>query len=203
MGGIPVKLIDTAGIRRALDEAESIGIRKSMEALAEADLVLVVLDCSQEMAEEDQELLGQVAGRPSIVVGNKCDLLAASDLPGLTADPEGEGSKGSLAPQSFVRTSATSGQGIPELRAEILRCVGGESATQSESGFLTNVRHQARVRESLNALETAREAVKNKIPHEMVLLDLYSGLRALDEITGATTNDDILNLIFSTFCIGK
>jgi tRNA modification GTPase len=203
IGGIPVKLIDTAGIRRALDEAESIGIRKSMEALAEADLVLVVLDCSQEIAEEDQELLDQVVERPSIVIGNKCDLLAASDSPGFIADPGVECSKKSLASQSFVRTSATSGQGIPELRAEILRRVGGESATQSESGFLTNVRHQARVRESLRALETARAAVKNKIPHEMVLLDLYSGLRALDEITGATTNDDILSLIFSTFCIGK
>jgi tRNA modification GTPase len=203
LGGIPVKLIDTAGIRRALDEAESIGIRKSMEALAEADLVLVVLDCSQEIAEEDQELLGQVARRPSIVVGNKCDLLGASDSPGLIPNPEGEGSKQSLASHSFVRTSATSGQGIPELRAEILRRVGGESATQSESGFLTNIRHQARVRESLTALETARAAVTNKIPHEMVLLDLYSGLRALDEITGATTNEDILSLIFSTFCIGK
>jgi tRNA modification GTPase len=203
IGGIPVKLVDTAGIRRARDEAERIGVRKSREALAEADLVLVVLDCSQDLAEEDQDLLDQVAGRLSIVVGNKCDLLAASDSPCFIAYPEGEGSKKSVPWQSFVRTSATSGQGIPELRAEILRRAGGESATQSESGFLTNVRHQARVRESLDALETARAAAQNKIPHEMVLLDLYSGLRALDEVTGATTNEDILRLIFSTFCIGK
>jgi tRNA modification GTPase len=72
-----------------------------------------------------------------------------------------------------------------------------------ESGFLTNVRHQGLVRDSLAALAAAATAVGNRIPHEMLLLDLYHALRPLDEMTGATTNDDILNLIFSTFCIGK
>jgi tRNA modification GTPase len=102
-----------------------------------------------------------------------------------------------------VRTSATTGEGIPELRNEILRQVGGEAGAQSETGFLTNLRHQERVRDSLTALDAASAAVQNKVPHEMLLLDLYSALRPLDEITGATTTDDILNLIFSTFCIGK
>ena len=74
---------------------------------------------------------------------------------------------------------------------------------QRESGFLTNLRHQKLVQESLAALMDAETAVRNHIPHEMLLLDLYSSLRPLDEITGATTTDDILNLIFSTFCIGK
>ncbi|MCU1297110.1 MAG: tRNA modification GTPase trmE [Acidobacteriaceae bacterium] len=196
IGGIPVRLIDTAGIRRALDEAESIGIRKSMEALADADLVLVVLDSSQAMAAEDHELLDQVAGRPSILVKNKCDLASGS------GHQDNDLASGDDI-RARVITSATTGQGIAELREEILRCVGGESGAQAESGFLTNVRHQSRVRESITALQAAETAVKNKIPHEMILLDLYSALRALDEITGATTNDDILNLIFSTFCIGK
>jgi tRNA modification GTPase len=81
--------------------------------------------------------------------------------------------------------------------------VGGENGAQSETGFLTTARHQGLVRDALAALDAARSAVNSKIPHEMVLLDLYSALRPLDEITGATTNDDILNLIFSRFCIGK
>jgi tRNA modification GTPase len=102
-----------------------------------------------------------------------------------------------------VRTSATTGEGISALRNEILRHVGGEAGAQTESGFLTNLRHQERVRESLTALAAAKAAVRNQIPHEMLLLDLYNALRPLDEITGATTTDDILNLIFSTFCIGK
>ena len=101
-----------------------------------------------------------------------------------------------------VRTSAITGQGIPELRMEILRQVGRDGA-QLESGFLTNARHGALVDSSLRALQAATAAVDNKVPHEMLLLDLYNALRSLDEITGATTTDDILNLIFSTFCIGK
>jgi tRNA modification GTPase len=189
IGGIPVKLVDTAGIRDALDEAESIGIRKSMEALADADLVLVVLDASQGETAEDRELLRLAEHRPVIVVGNKCDL--------------GTSGQWSSASGQKILTSAITGQGIAELRAEILRHIGGEGGAQSESGFLTNVRHQGLIQDSLAALDAAKNAVVGKTPHEMLLLDLYNALRPLDAITGATTTDDILNLIFSTFCIGK
>jgi tRNA modification GTPase len=95
------------------------------------------------------------------------------------------------------------GAGIIQLRSEILRQIGGDGPGQAETGFLTNVRHQALVRESMGGLERASNAVKDRVPHEMLLLDLYGALRALDELTGATTTDDILNLIFSSFCIGK
>jgi tRNA modification GTPase len=190
LGGIPVKLVDTAGIRRALDEAESIGIRKSMEALADADIVLFVLDASEPLADEDRELLMHVEGRTAIAVHNKADL-DCSELCNFN----------SRLP--VIRTSAVTGLGIPELRSEILRHIAGDNIPQAESGFLTNVRHQARVSDAMNGLEAAIEAVGNQVPHEMLLLDLYSALRPLDEITGATTTDDILNLIFSTFCIGK
>lgn len=190
IGGIPVKLMDTAGIRRALGEAESIGIRKSIEALADADLVLVVVDSSQAVAREDLELLQQAEQRPAIVVENKADL-ASSHL----------SVNGPQLPR--VRTSAVTGEGIAELRAEIQRHIGGDGRTQFENGLLTNIRHQELVRKSLAALSAADAAVQNHIPHEMLLLDLYNALHGLDEITGATTNDDILNLIFSTFCIGK
>jgi tRNA modification GTPase len=109
--------------------------------------------------------------------------------------------------QRFVRTSAITGEGIAELRVEILRHIGAEAGTysgaQAESGFLTNVRHQGLIQDSLLALDAAKTAVAGKVPHEMLLLDLYNALRPLDAITGATTTDDILNLIFSTFCIGK
>jgi tRNA modification GTPase len=190
IGGIPVQLVDTAGIRRALDEAESIGIRKSMEALADADLVLVVLDVTQAPSDEDNELLSQVEGRAAIAVENKSDL-GSSRFPVLSSQ------------LARVQTSALTGEGIPELRAEILRHVGGELGPQIESGFLTNVRHQRLVTDALAALDAASNAVRARVPHEMLLLDLYGALRPLDEITGATTTDDILNLIFGTFCIGK
>jgi len=191
IGGIPVQLVDTAGIRRGLDEAESIGIRKSMEALAEADLVLVVFDASQPVGAEDRELLTQVEDRGAgIMVENKADVVGSRfELLG--------------SPLPRVRTSALTGEGVDSLRREILQYVGGESGVAQESGFLTNVRHQRLVLDSLSALAAAKTAVANEIPHEMLLLDLYNALRPLDEITGATTTDDILNLIFSTFCIGK
>ena len=193
IGGIPVKLVDTAGMRRALDEAESIGIRKSMEALADADLVLVVLDASQAVASEDEELLKHVEDRVAIVVVNKSDL-GSSQLSVLRSqDPR----------FPIVLTSALTGEGIAALRTEILRHISGNAGVQGESGFLTNVRHQKLVQDALAALDAAKTAVANRIPHEMLLLDLYSALRPLDEITGATTTDDILNLIFGTFCIGK
>jgi len=191
IGGIPVRLVDTAGIRDALDEAESIGIRKSMEALADADLVLVVLDASQPATPEDENLLRLAQSRPMIVAANKCDLSLA--IP--TSQVRG--------PKSEVLVSALTGEGISELRAEILGHIGGETGPQGEAGFLTSVRHQNLVNDSLAALDAATSAVASKIPHEMLLLDLYNALRPLDAITGATTTDDILNLIFSKFCIGK
>jgi tRNA modification GTPase len=190
LNGIPVRLVDTAGIRRALDEAESIGIGKSMEALADADLVLVVLDSSQPVGGEDGQLLELVGQRPAILVENKSDIISSQFLV-------------SGSQLRRVRVSALTAEGVPELRDEILRHVGGEQSGRNETGFLTNARHQALVRDALAALAAALAAVGNRIPHEMVLLDLYSALRPLDEITGATSNDDILNLIFSKFCIGK
>jgi tRNA modification GTPase len=196
IGGIPVKLVDTAGIRHALDEVESIGVKKSMEALADADLVLVVVDASQPITREDEDLIALAAERAAIMVSNKCDL-AADEIP--TSPNTGE----KRGTQISVSTSALTGDGIGELRAEVLRHIGGENGAQAESGFLTNIRHQGLVRDSLAAFDAAKNAVTGKVPHEMLLMDLYNALRPLDAITGATTTDDILNLIFSTFCIGK
>ena len=198
IGGIPVRLVDTAGIRTALDEAESIGVRKSVEAIADADIVLVVLDVSEfphSGFAPDRQLLEQTRDRPSIVVCNKSDLLTgehdliASSLPGNDQAPA-------------VFTSALTGEGITQLQSMIFERVHGDSAEQ-ETGFLTNVRQQVLVADAIAALDRASEAVPLKTPHEMVLLDLYSALRPLDDITGATTAEDILNLIFSSFCIGK
>jgi tRNA modification GTPase len=100
-------------------------------------------------------------------------------------------------------TSALTGEGIDQVRQEILSQISGHKGPEQETGFLTNVRHQRLVEESIASLDAARLAVERKIPHEMIMLDLYGALRPLDAITGETTTDDILNLIFSSFCIGK
>ena len=189
LGGIPLQLVDTAGLREAADEAERMGIQKSREALAEADVVLVVLEAGVPLREDETALLRTLKDRRALIAYNKADLQIGS---GSEADPS------LLA----VNTSALTGQGIDDLRNALLGLVR-DPAGENESGMLTSLRHHEAVTEALAALLKAAEAARRGIPHEMVLLDLYVGLRQLDGLTGETTPDDVLNLIFSSFCIGK
>ena len=201
LGGIPLELVDTAGLREASDEAESIGIQKSREALAGADVVLVVLEAGVPLRDDEAAIMASLVGRKTLIVRNKVDLeLNASILDG-SGLPAGTGVRKD-SPMPEIATSALTGQGIDDLRAALLnmiRAPGGES----ESGLLTNLRQHEAVTAAFSGLAAGREAATSSIPHEMVLLDLYSALRQLDGLTGETTADDILNRIFSTFCIGK
>ncbi len=190
--GVPIELMDTAGLREATDEAESIGIVKSREAMAEADLVLVVIDGTSELHPEEAETMDAVENRPSLIAVNKCDL--GSDPRSIDFTGRSSG--------LVVRTSAVTGEGIQELRSAILQLAAG-GAPIHETALVTNLRQKQAVSDALTASRRAKEAVKTATPHEMVLLDLYEGLHALDRLTGATTAEDILRLIFSSFCIGK
>ena len=191
LDGIPLELVDTAGLRVGREEAEQLGIARSREALADAALVLVVLDATQQLNEEEHRLLEAVQGRPALIVVNKCDL----------AEWHPSNSVAAAAGLSVVRTSALTGEGLPALRARIVALATGGAA--SEPGMLTSLRHHQAITTALAGLGDAGRANAGGIPHEMILLDLYRGLWALDSLTGQTTSDDILNLIFSTFCIGK
>jgi tRNA modification GTPase len=191
--GIPLELVDTAGLREglhgSLEEAEQLGIRRSREAMADAALVVVVLDATEALNDEERRLLAAVEGRPALVAVNKSDLMEAGRvLPDCAGLPR-------------LATSALTGEGIAELRQRILALATGGAA--AEPGMLTSLRHQQAIAAALSALADAAQASANSIPHEMILLDLYRALWALDSLTGQTTPDDILNLIFSTFCIGK
>jgi tRNA modification GTPase len=193
LGGIPLDLVDTAGLREgsheSLEEAEQLGMRRSREALADAALVLVVLDATHPLNDEEKELLAAVENRPAIAVLNKYDLVEpASPVPQISGIP-------------VVSTSALTGEGIPALRDRILTLATGGAA--AEPGMLTNLRQHQVITTAIAALADAAKANTSGIPHEMILLDLYRVLWALDSLTGQTTPDDILNLIFSTFCIGK
>jgi tRNA modification GTPase len=185
MNGVPVRLVDTAGIRDSMDAVERIGIERSYEALAEADLALLVFDVSQGWTIEEDRLYERLRNRPTLLVANKSDLSE------------------SLTHPVVVRTSAVTGEGVEALRKAIWERIAGGAGTQVESGALTNARHEQLVRDSVTSLEAAHGAAENKTPHEMLLIDLYNALRPLDALTGETTPDDVLNLIFSTFCIGK
>jgi len=190
--GIPMELIDTAGLRgeSEIDEAERMGMAKSREAMADADVVLVVIDASVGRLAEDEAVMSSLEGRPALLVWNKCDLVV-------------ESAEQDQAETNAVemRVSALTGTGITELRQAIVKMAtaggGGGSA------MITNVRQQQAVSSAVAALRKAGIAIQGTVPHEMVLLDLYEGLQALDSLTGATTSDDVLHLIFSKFCIGK
>jgi tRNA modification GTPase len=193
IGGIPVKLIDTAGIRQTTERIEALGIERSHQAMADADLTLVVLDATQPVTPEDEALIHE----RTIVVANKSDLVCgAGDLARRAGTHAGAWSRA-------IAVSALTGDGIPALRDAILATVAPAGAFEQETGFITSLRHERLLRESTEYLDKARSAVEAAIPHEMLLLDLYAALRPIDAITGATTADDILNRIFSTFCIGK
>jgi tRNA modification GTPase len=198
--GIPVELIDTAGLRHTsdhpLDEAETIGITKSREAMAEADVVVLVLDATARLHPEDEAIIATATARPFLVVINKQDLATTAALAHQIAAVAQHISR------PLVETSALTGTGISELRTAILSLITAHAHT-SDTALLTNLRQQQAVATALAALTNAQRAVAKTIPHEMLLLDLYAALHALDTLTGSTTADDILHLIFSKFCIGK
>ncbi|MEP7353419.1 MAG: tRNA uridine-5-carboxymethylaminomethyl(34) synthesis GTPase MnmE [Acidobacteriota bacterium] len=185
IGGIPVRLLDTAGIREGQDMVESLGIERSYQAMADADLTVIVLDATQPESAEDRTLLERAQSQGKhLIVTNK------SDLP--------------HTPRANAQdVSALTGAGIEALRRAIISAVAPPNAMESDGGFITSLRHEQLLRESQEALTHARHAAELGIPHEMLLLDLYAALNPIDAITGATTADDILNRIFSTFCIGK
>ncbi|GAA3751948.1 tRNA uridine-5-carboxymethylaminomethyl(34) synthesis GTPase MnmE [Terriglobus aquaticus] len=192
IGGLPVELLDTAGLRETDDVIERIGVERSHEAMADADLLLHVMDASAVGSGEAAELPGAVGeGAAVIRVWNKADLVAREER---------------TAQAGAVWTSAVTGEGMEALRDEILRRAGlrgtGEGGAASHA-TLTNTRQRDSIARSIEALQRAVDAARMQTPHEMVLLDLYEALGALDALTGQTTADDVLNQIFSTFCIGK
>jgi tRNA modification GTPase len=191
VGGIPLRLIDTAGLRLAgespADEAEALGIGRSREAMADADLVVVVLDATAATGREETELLESLTGRPHVVVRNKSDLR--------------EGELRSEEPDCLL-TSALTGEGLEDLRAKILQLLQAEGDAPI-GGVLNSLRQQQAVETALASVASAETANNSRIPHEFLLADLHGALRALDSLTGQTTSDDILTRIFATFCIGK
>jgi tRNA modification GTPase len=187
LAGIPVKFIDTAGVRTAADRVESLGIERTYEAIAEADLTLVVIDSSMPVEAADTGLIQHSAERGRhLVVANKCDLAP----------------RAAIAPD-WMKVSALSGDGIEQLRSRIVEAIAPECGAEREAGFITSLRHEQLLRQAQALLEKAREATLRGEHHDLLAVDLYGALQAIDALTGATTADDILNRIFSTFCIGK
>ena len=206
LAGIPIQLVDTAGLRDpdalAADEAEREGIRRSRVTMAEADLVLYVLDAAglaldptqpafspALLSSQDADTLASLEDRPHLLVLNKCDLLAS--LPAVA---------GFGAP--VVLVSAQTGQGLRDLqRAAEATLIG--TPPSGDTAVITTLRQQQAMLETLTHLAQVSDALHREVPHEFLLLDLYAALSALDSLTGVTSAEAILSRIFSTFCIGK
>ena len=190
MGGIPVILTDTAGVRETSDGIETLGIERTHRALSDADLVLVVLDGSDEVGPADLDLLSHTAEGRRLIVMNKSDL------------PSFREASSCLGAVRTINVSARTGEGLGALRDAILESLN--SAGVDAPGLLiTNVRHYDLLCRTKQELELAQAAFRDRHSEELVLVPLHNALKYLGQITGETTTEDILSEIFATFCIGK
>ncbi len=189
--GIPVRVLDTAGIRETPELIERLGIERTFEAMSDADLTIVVIDGASSRSRDSRNLIEKARDQGRfIVVANKCDLT-------------GFQAGANQVDKHWYDVSALTGEGIDALRTAILDRLAPRGELEMQGGFITSVRQENLLSEALLMLEKARIAAQSGIPHELLILDLYCALNPIDAITGATTADDILNRIFITFCIGK
>lgn len=186
IGGIPMLLTDTAGLRSTVDDIETLGIARAQQAMSDADLVLLVLDGSIALDADDHDLIAQTSGVRRLLVANKCDVasFSTSELGGAIA------------------VSARTGDGIGTLRSSILAQFT-DTGLDSGGLLITNARHHDLLVRAHGEIESAINLLKEDRSEELVLVPLHNSLRYLGEITGETTTEDILSKIFSTFCIGK
>lgn len=190
MDGLRIELVDTAGIRDTHDEVEREGVRRSRSIIEESDLRLIVVDGSQTLTREDQDLVEAARGYSHIVVVNK------SDLPVAIA--------GTVDGRSIVcAVSARTGEGIDRLKSEIRGQLISGGGDTTENIMIGNVRHQTALTRAFRSLQEALQCVEENGAAELIAIDVRAAAEALGEITGAITTDDILNRIFSEFCIGK
>jgi tRNA modification GTPase len=186
--GVPVVFIDTAGLRQAGDEIEAEGVRRSRNTLAAAELILHVLDGSEPAGDSDQQLLTEYAGRPRLLVRNKSDLPRRLHLPdGLAA----------------IDVCCLSGAGIEELKDAIKATVWAGGLPAEMLQVMINSRHEDALRRGRQAAECALKALRAHLGLELAALDLRLAVQAVGEIVGKTTTEDLLDSIFSQFCLGK
>jgi tRNA modification GTPase len=190
---VPVLLTDTAGVRSSEDVVESLGVERTRRAIVESDLVIVVLDGSQPLTQEDEQVLLEVEDSLHLIALNKCDLESFSRRYLDALNPEA---------RKAIDISARTGAGLDLLRDAILEPFA--AAELHETGLLiTDARHFDLLKRAKDELDASRALLEQRASEELVLVGLYNALHLLGEITGETTAEDVLSQIFATFCIGK
>jgi len=192
--GIPLKIIDTAGIRQTVDKIEEIGVKKALEIAKEAELVLVILDNTKELTKEDKEILKIAENKNSIILLNKVDL-KENNLE--------ENEEVKKINKKIIKISAKNGNGIEELYNEIEKMFQIENLETDGEIIITNIRHKNQIENGLKNINEAIKAVNNNLPIDIISISIKQTLEDLGKITGANVSEDIINEIFSKFCLGK
>jgi tRNA modification GTPase len=193
VGGIPVQVLDTAGIRDTDDRVEKIGVERSRQAAQAADLVLFTIDAQTGWTEADQQIYDQVRDRPLILILNKIDLIPPGQIPPLPIPNT----------HAIVKTAAALSQGIADLEAAILQIVQAGKLYAANLDLAINQRQSAALTRTQSALEQVQATIANHLPLDFWTIDLRTAIQALGEITGEEVTESVLDQIFSRFCIGK
>jgi tRNA modification GTPase len=197
VGGIPIQVLDTAGIRETEDKVEKIGVARSQQAAQTADLVLLVIDAEVGWLVEDREISDLIGDRPTLLVINKIDLISPEQIRSL---------KQAVMPKQFaqiVHTAAAKNDGIEALETAILTCARSGNLTAASLDIAINQRQKACLLNAEQALHKVMEAISDRLPLDFWTIDLRSAIMAIGEITGEEVTESVLDQIFSRFCIGK
>ncbi|MHB0884787.1 MAG: tRNA uridine-5-carboxymethylaminomethyl(34) synthesis GTPase MnmE [Bacillota bacterium] len=196
--GVPVRLVDTAGLRETTDPVESLGVERSVGWLKSADVALTIIDATQGLNEQDRRLLTEVREK-AVVVANKVDLLEGARLPVRLSEELGRLTGG----RPVLAVSAVTGQGLAALEDELLRFVFSGGAEAPEEALVSSARVEEALRRGLAALDQAVATLGQGLPEDLAVVDLREAWAALGEITGDTVSEEILDRLFADFCVGK
>lgn len=194
LNGVPIILTDTAGIRETDDTVEKIGVERSRRSIDEADLVIVMLDGSELLTDEDRDVLRETRNKKRIIVINKTDLGRSKYVETVKAKADG-------AP--VLEVSAVTGHGLDALSDEIKRMYHFGAVSAGNGAVITNMRHKKALVSAKAALTRAAEAIQSGMPADIASIDINEAINSLGEITGETVSEDIVNEIFHNFCVGK
>jgi small GTP-binding protein domain len=192
--GVPLRLIDTAGIRDTEDEVERIGVTRSKKEIEQAELVLLVFDQSQELTDEDFELLHLTENKERLIILNKMDLIQKLDVEKLLEKVD---------PNSVISVSITENTGINEVENAIVELFFEGKTGEKDATYISNIRHISLLEQSIQSLEEVINGIELGMPVDLVQIDLTRAWDLLGEVTGDSVQDELITQLFSQFCLGK
>ena len=192
--GIPFKIIDTAGIRKSDDEIENLGIQKSRNLAQKAELIIAIFDSSREFEEEDEEILNLVEKKNAIIVLNKIDLKKVIEKDDIKIKEK---------QKPIVEISTVTGEGIPKIYEEIIKMFKTDKIKIDNETMITNIRHKNIISTAIEEVDKALKVITKKEPIDIVSIYMRETIEQLNKITGESVTEDIINEIFSKFCLGK